>query len=301
MLLLPLVSLGPDSSCYCQAKEDITAEEEEEHPGREYYTPEEVWSSWAAMDIYWWLGCEEDHHDFEHNPEAFPVHNALTWRFLRQAYRETVGEDQSSLPPSVDDEDEGESSSPSSGFQVPVQVLKTEERGRGNYAMQAIPAGTLIWTSKYTAQFTTAEQYRSFLQRLPPALACDVLIWAYTRWTTPSGTHAVACVDLDSGSFTNHADTDEQWNMNLGKNDNDDAERKRFHNTGCKLGFYAIRDIAKGEELAIDYDFSAYDPGWADMGLGPPTMEEENDDDYYTNYYYGGGDHDQYYYEEDEL
>jgi hypothetical protein len=187
-------------SCHCQAEEYEYEEEEEEyeeeHPP-EFYAAEDVFSSWHIWDIYWWLECKVDHHS-DANPDALPVHSAAAWQLLRQAYRETVGETESSLPPEEEDiDDDGRAAR--DGFQVPVQVVKMPERGRGNYVTEMVPEGTLVWSSKYTAQFTTAEQYRSFLRRLPPALACDVIVWAYTRWTTPDDTNAVACVDLDIG------------------------------------------------------------------------------------------------------
>jgi hypothetical protein len=253
MLLLP---------CQCQA-----IEEEEHTPP--FYDPEEVWSSWYIWDLYWWLDCLEEHHS-DDNPEAWPVHSPATWHLLRHAYRETVGDDQSSLPPEEEDWDQQDGGA-SDGFRVPVRVVKTEDRGRGNYVRQMVPEGTLVWSSKYTAQFTTGEQYRSFLRRIPPALACDVLVWAYTRWTTVYGTNSVICLDLDIGSFTNEANNDAEWNMDLGN-----GKQRTFHNTGCKLEFYADRDIPAGEELAIDYAFSARAPGWMDLGL----LDEKNHDHY---------------------
>jgi SET domain-containing protein len=57
-------------------------------------------------------------------------------------------------------------------------------------------------------------------------------------------------------------------------------------NTGCDLEFYATRDIPVGEELAIDYSFSAGDRGWVAMGLsswevlGYPDDDEEEEEDW---------------------
>lgn len=234
---------------------------------------EKVWKYWSVWDLYWWSDCTDDHHDYN-NPDAFPVHNITAWNLLRDTYRKTVGR-ASTIPAANDDNHRHHHHAENpSGFQVDTEIRKTMERGRGNYAIQDIPKDTLVWKSNYTAQFTTARQYRSFLRALPPPLACDVLLWAYTR-STPTGT-VVACVDLDPGSFINDANTDTELNLKLGNSLND------FENTGCDLEFYARRDIRKGEELTIDYGFSLGNPGWITMGLMPRSQDEstEDGDDY---------------------
>ena len=152
------------------------------------------------------------------------------------------------------------------GWFVGTEVIKTIERGRGTYVTEDVPKGSIVWKTKYTAKFSTANQFRTFLKAFPPFLACEVINWSYTR-VTPSGDFVV-CTDLEPGALTNQPDTPEELTMELGTPENP------FENTGCYLEFYAPRDIPKGEELLMDYGFSERNAGWVAMGLARMPMKQ---------------------------
>eukprot|EP00934_Nitzschia_sp_Nitz4_P004041 Nitzschia sp. Nitz4//scaffold98_size77359//67469//68326//NITZ4_005559-RA/size77359-processed-gene-0.24-mRNA-1//1//CDS//3329560790//4031//frame0 len=200
-----------------------------------------VWEFGLNDEIEHLLGCEdEDRHD------ASLIHNDKTWEFFRDTYERVVSEESFSL---TDPE-------ASSGFQVPIDVAHNS-KGRAVLAVEPIQAGTLVWKSAKTARFHTGEDFRYFLHALPTHLACDVLMWAYTRLDAEG--EALACVDLDPGSLMNGCDEDYECNLVAGKGIN------RF--SGCKLELVASRDIPAGEELMLDYAFSEGAHGWAALGL----------------------------------
>jgi len=283
-----------------EEEEDEVVEEEEE------YDEDMIWKTWTIFEL------GEDHllcWDEDRSPNkgrgtsssSIPlIPSMATWSLLRSTYHSVLStmtspttaetlrlprKDYGNININKNEENEY------GGFQVDVITKNTQSKGRGNYANQFIPKGTLIWTSIYTAEFQDGASYREFLRRLPPSLACDILIWAYTRRAavTPSTTtngmveqrlgedDMVVCVDLDPGSFTNDADTDEELNMALigqdqGQRNRRPSERHPIHpsrTTGCHLEFYATRDIQLGEEITIDYDFSEGNRGWAKLGLAP--------------------------------
>jgi hypothetical protein len=160
------------------------------------------------------------------------------------------------------------------GFAVEIETKVNPHKGRGNYAVNDIPEGTLIWKSTYTAAFRDGNSYRHFLRRMSPDMACYVISWAYTRRDMDG--RMMACVDLDAGSFTNSADSEEELNIALRAGHPSDS--------GCDLEFYATRDIRQGEELAMDYSFAMGDHGWVEMGLssweviGYPDEDDEEEE-----------------------
>jgi len=200
-----------------------------------------------------------------------PIQSDDDWKQMQSIYQETVGLESSSLPPGgylgID------------GFYVPVEVRWGTD-GRGIYALSDIEEGMLIWRSFRTARFESGEDFVRYLYALPSSShwACDILMWAYTRLEhispPPSSSSSssssssegqlpvrvVICVDLDPGSFMNDCETEEECTAELWSHDTP-------RTSGCRLDFRASRDIAKGEELRIDYGFSEKEPGWAEMGL----------------------------------
>lgn len=232
------------------------------------------WLTWNKHDYYDHFKCTKTFHNPEY-PNAFPIHNLSTWSLMRSIYRDIVGKEASSIPPAPRQDDE----EPLSDFQVAFESKVTPDKGRGNFAMEEVPQGQIVWKSTFGAQLYTPEQYRLFLQRLSdhPALLCDVLEWSYTRFL-PSG-EVVACVELDPGSLFNMADWDDE--LNVGPTQENLLKPRR---QGCYLEVYALRDIEKGEEFAMNYDFSANNQfippklevtGWQDLGLLPYEDDED--------------------------
>jgi hypothetical protein len=191
------------------------------------------------------------------------MHNAENWRILQETYKQVVGLEKSSIPPTFDRS--------VTGYQVPIKidfaesVAEEENVERGVFAKELIPWGTLVWKSTMTASFDNGQDYRDFLKRLPPEFDCDVLAWGYIRSTSlrrrllglltrrnPMTTKrkrqdVVICVDLDEGVYTNGGDADIQ--CNIGFADKFSAR----HASGCNMAFYANRDIAAWEEMRHNY------------------------------------------------
>jgi hypothetical protein len=238
-----------------------------------YPDPDDVWTTWMIPEIQSdWLKC------LDHDQPQPLMHGPETWMMLREEYR--------SLMQSSQDSDEKPVYS--DGFSVSFETKVNPETGRrSNYAVADIPEGTLVWKSTYTATFRDANSYRNFLRRMSPTMACDVISWAYTRRDLDG--LPTACVDLDPGSFTNGAETEEA--LNIGLRDDHPSD------SGCDIEFYATRDIREGEELAVDfYSFALGDHGWVEMGL---SNEEDvgYPDEYGEEEGFGG---EEYYDEQEE-
>lgn len=217
---------------------------------------DEVWEHGDLDEINNHLHCSDDPRVINHSTE--------TWKFLQSTY-ESIVKDESSLPPGgflgLD------------GFYVPYKIVEQDEED-GSLVLVAtkpIPKGTLIWKSIRTARFQSSKDYRQFLRQLPPALGCDVLKWAYTRWDQHD---MVACVDFDPGTFIKECNTnanDHEHDCNL--------QVASPRGSGCKLQFVAQRDIAAGEEFRMDYSFSEMDPGWTIFGMWRREDQDEEDDE----------------------
>lgn len=221
----------------------------------------EVWSRGVLAHIYFWLECPS-HHESE---KALEIHNATVWKLLKTTYQGIVHADINTLPPPSKHES-------LQGYQVPIEIKKipatTEPQSLGVFSKNAIPKGTLVWKSTYTAQFTSGSDFRSFLKALPEYLACDVIDWAFPRYKAEE---PVVCVDLDHGSLTNACEVEEECNLEV-----------KGENTGCELDFYASRDIAAGEELKIDHDFQEAQEALIPLGLArhwENNLEEYEDED----------------------
>jgi hypothetical protein len=208
----------------------------------------EVWANGEIWEMMEFLDCENLHVNV---PGRLQVHNESTWSLFHDIYQQVVGEEDSSIP-SYD------GGIIKSGFQVPITVLFTDDAGRGVFANDLIPQNTLVWKATNTARFRSAAQYRQFLKRLPPYLACDVLEWAYTR-KSRSTRSIVICVDLDEGSFSNGGMSEFDTNFGFAS----DAVKSN----GCNLEFYTNREVWTGEELRVDYTTFNSHNGWWYLGL----------------------------------
>lgn len=256
--------------------DDGEEEEDDDDEGEDIETyltrqGEAVFQSGSIWDIYWWNDCEIEHH---HADAGLPIHNQTVWNMLRSVYGETVDEFANSirLGPNKSKPSQHTNSSKIDadwGYQVPVDVKIVPGYGRGVFATEKIRKDSIVWKSKNTAKFSSGEDYRRFLKSLPDALACDVIMWAYTRFDVDR--KALVCVDLDPGSFVNGCDSPDECNLTPDDNN--------FW-TGCNIAFRAARDILSGEELRLDYGFSAKDIGWVALGLMPPAaLYDDADDD----------------------
>lgn len=116
--------------------------------------------------------------------------NETEWVLMRSAYLAVIGPHQASLNLTY-----------GSGFKVPIKVAHSPGRGRGVFAVEDIPKGTLVWRSEFTATFTEGEQFRRFLAVLPDDMVCDLIIWCYTSMGAAKK-NIIEC-DLDEGSLVN--------------------------------------------------------------------------------------------------
>ena len=150
------------------------------------------------------------------------IPNRETWMLLRRAYCEAIGDEEW-------DPEEWEEE----GMKVPNEIRMDPVRGRGVFVTENIEKGARVYVAKQTVDFEQREQLVTFLEALPWEYQCDVLLWAYPV------EEGEAWVDLDAGSFINHADIEEDINMS-------------------KDG-YATRDIRKGEAILMNYsEFISY-------------------------------------------
>ena len=211
-----------------------------------------VWKTGGIADITEFLDCSWESKD---------IHKEDVWKTFNRVYNEVVGPERSTIPPAYE----------SNGFQIPVEIEYSEEVGRGVFTKVPIARGDLIYESTNNAQFQTGEEYRTFLSKLPTDLACDVIIWAFSRMVSAEKEDEfIACVDLDEGSFVNSSPAwHRQCNMELGTETGllkeGDDETKTWY--GCNMKFYAKRDIAANEEIRAYYGDFAEPHGWEEMGL----------------------------------
>jgi len=210
-----------------------------------------VWKEGSLQEIGKYLDCDWG---------STEIHQEDAWGTFNKVYNEVVGLERSTIPPKYG----------SNGFQMPVEIKFDEDVGRAVFTKVPIKKGDLIYISTNNAQFHAAQDYRNYLTSLPVALACDVLIWAFSRMLSAETELYIACVDLDEGSFINTAPVSSlECNMELGTEtgllkEGDDETSTHY---GCDLKFYAKRDIQENEEIRADYGEFAEPHGWLEMGL----------------------------------
>ena len=138
-IMIPDACTGNEDEAECQATP----------PGYDPTTisssQDDIWVSGLRGDIYAWLECEEslDERVFE------DPHRQSNWRVLHEKFASIVGD---SLLSNNSDNDPYIYS----GFQVPTEVKIDKEWGRGLYATDFIPKGTLVWKSVNTAGFQSS-------------------------------------------------------------------------------------------------------------------------------------------------
>ena len=259
-----------------------TTEYTEDNDYDGYYSvpnEDEEWDLWehgTKMDLYTALDCPD--YDYS-NDEMFKdtsfenIHTVETWQTFNRIYNEVIAATQG------DKELQQDSTIPDkfdkNGFQFPIEIKFDPVKGRGVYAKSDIPKGSLLYLSTNNGAFFHGKNYRNFLKALPSKLACDVQIWAFVRWVsleTEFNDKHMACVDLDEGSFVNTAEDMETYNMALGNDEGvmygegtEEEEEELWY--GCKMKFYAYRDIKAGGEILASYGDFAEADGWRYLGL----------------------------------
>jgi hypothetical protein len=81
------------------------------------------------------------------------------------------------------------------------------------------------------------------------------------------------CVDLDHGALTNVCEEDKDCNLVA-----------QGAHKGCDLEFHASRDIAAGEELLIDHDYSEGEDAMIPLGLAQHGWKNELEDYEHEDY-----------------
>lgn len=280
--------LPDDEDMEEEEEEDVDeeAEAEAEADRRYYYniqkyksrpSEEEDWEVWkhgGKMEIYEQLECPGMNDDGMYKGTSFEkFHNNETWKTFNKIYNQVISAAQQ------DDDLKQDPTIPSEfgthGFQFPIEIKIREAVGRGVYAKTDIPKGSLLYISTNNAAFHNGQTYRNFIKALPTKLACDVMIWAFVRWVSLETEHDdkhMVCVDLDEGSFVNSADSTDSFNMALGNDSgalygdlSPDDQSDLWH--GCKMKFYAAREIKAGEEILAAYGDFAETDGWLFLGL----------------------------------
>lgn len=94
-------------------------------------------------------------------------------------------------------------------------------------------------------------------------MACDVLTWAYVQPILgDNGVNLLISIDLDEGALCNDGAREE-----LVSNMGCDEDAAISYSGGCKENYFALDDIAAGEELLCSYYDFAIEDGWIYYGL----------------------------------
>eukprot|EP00934_Nitzschia_sp_Nitz4_P004607 Nitzschia sp. Nitz4//scaffold98_size77359//76011//76811//NITZ4_005561-RA/size77359-processed-gene-0.27-mRNA-1//1//CDS//3329560796//4597//frame0 len=212
---------------------------------------DKVWENGMDYEIDGLYGCLD-----QNRQDVGILHTEDVWRFLRYTYKRVVKGDAFA---------QGERDNATSGFQVAVRVV-LNDKGRAVVAAEPIQTGSVVLLPTYSANFLTPHEFRRFLQALPTYLVCDVMMWAYARLNEEHEPRL--CVDLDPSSLLNGGDKKKDVNLIPAKGSERFAE--------CDLELVAMRDIAEGEELLIDYDFSEGHVAWGWIGMNDEEGVEYN-------------------------
>jgi hypothetical protein len=191
-----------------------------------------------------------------------PIHSTSDWMRMRQAYVDVLKSSSRSQNITIPNPVVA-----TSGYAVSVEARQAGYKGRGVFVVdKPVKKGQKVWSTVQTARFETGEDYRRFLQALPNSLSCDILEnFSYVQANKNAADQTeklYISADLDEGSLINSS---ADWTgegiahiPNLGC----DKEMAKNDPGGCQENYYALRDIAVGEELSLDYaQFAVYD-GW---------------------------------------
>mmetsp|Transcript_18077 Transcript_18077/g.39063 ORF Transcript_18077/g.39063 Transcript_18077/m.39063 type:complete len:322 (+) Transcript_18077:220-1185(+) len=149
------------------------------------------------------------------------------------------------------------------------------EKGRGVFATEPIPKGTLVVSmdNGSTAIFKEGHSWREFAVSLPREPACNFIEWSWVQTIPPRNeidddirNGLTISVTFDESNLMNAADWDDvEANVSCGRPPMREGDEQGL----CRFHYYAARDIAAGEELLVNYgDFEDLSQqGWVDIGL----------------------------------
>jgi hypothetical protein len=183
-----------------------------------------------------YFGCQE-----LFGYDTRPILTKSEWQKMREIYYQVVGEERclATVNPF---------SNTLTGFLVPFRVAEAPGKGRGVFSTSNIKAGNIIYTSdKQSARFYSGDSFRKFLALLPRYLNCEIMEWQYFEYYGADGQSQRIVVELDEGSLVNEEDTSSKKNMGC------DAEAAKDFPDGCTGTYWAVRDIAAGDEFIISY------------------------------------------------
>ncbi len=275
-----------------------------EHPIWWNYSADQLFDYFECAEIIYGYGYGEDYSEddseddsgdddyvHEENTEVDDVVSEAQlhkihqqWSDIREKYIKEVN-----LVPIVHEEiidtgsEEGESekelnirqtSRGVSAIVVPTRIGDAgPKKGRGLFATEPMRKGTLVSNKDNgsTGIFKVGHSWREFAVSLPRETACKFIEWSWVQTVPPLDemdddirNGLTIFFASDESSLMNGADWDEvEANVRCGsppKHDGDEWGPCRFH-------YYAVRDIAVGEELLINYgDFEDVDL-WTEFGL----------------------------------
>lgn len=191
---------------------------------------------WEQMDfrrLRSYYACEEHAQD---QNKALPT--LEEWMFLKKQYRELVDSKPLILDSPV---------SPTDGFShgledyadtpPPYYAGQSEGKGRGLFASRLIKKGELVHDGpKSNVMFPDAMSFRRLVVNLPRKTACDITEWAWTQKLEKRGQLRIF-VDLNIAALMNSS-----HKPNIAPK------------SETTTRMYALRDIAKDEEIMYDYD-----------------------------------------------
>lgn len=215
------------------------------------------WEDWNMNQFREYYDCEQV------LSQERPVPDNDTYILLRETYMEVAGSAGSFL-------DDG-------GFTVKVKGAQSPGKGRGVFAEQFIPKGTLMYTSRQKAYYPNASSYRKLLMSIPADLACDVTMWTYIQHlsTNDDDKELVLVTELDFGSLVNNGvfpsaeAREEGWEEDQMANMGCIPEFAKKLPGGCQDNYFALSNIDEGEEILCayqDYVISDWE-AWESFGL----------------------------------
>lgn len=165
-----------------------------------------------------------------------------------------------------------------SAMAVPIRIGDAgPDKGRGLFATKRIPKGTLVVNldNGSTGIFKDGHSWRVFAVSLPDReTSCNFIEWSWVQTIPPRNeiendirNGLTIFIAFDESNLLNAGDWDDGAKANIR------CGSPPIHEGGkrgpCRFHYYAVRDIAAGEELLIDYgefeDLSQ--KGWFDIGV----------------------------------